>query len=144
MSAVTRTIEIAAPIEKVFDAIVDFGSYPSFLSHLGMVGVEVEDQPGNQKSVRHAVKKMGTTVKYTLRYRLERPTKVEWSFVEGQMMKDNHGSWTLEKLDNGSTRATYVVEVKFGLLVPGALVNAMISNELPQLLMAFKNRAEGR
>lgn len=144
MSEVTRSVDIAAPIEKVFDTITDFESYPSFLGHLGMVGVEVQQQQQDQKLVKHAVKKMGTTVHYTLRYHLERPNKIEWSFVEGQMMKDNHGSWVLERVGENSTRANYSVEVKFGLLVPGALVKAMISNELPQMLNAFKNRAEGK
>jgi coenzyme Q-binding protein COQ10 len=142
MAEVTRTIEIDAPLEKVFAAITDFENYPKFLGQLGMTGVEVTSSRPGEKTVRHAVRKMGSTINYTLRYRLEPPHQVSWSFVEGQFMKDNHGSWRLEKVDDSHTRATYTVEVKFGLLVPGSLVNALISNELPQLMEAFKKRAE--
>jgi len=142
MAEVTRTIDIAASVEKVFAVITDFENYPKFLGQLGMTGVEVSSSRPGEKTVRHAVKKMGTTVNYTLRYQLEPPHKVSWSFVEGQFMKDNRGSWRLEKVDDSHTRATYTVEVKFGLLVPGSLVSALISNELPQLLEAFRKRAE--
>ncbi|RME20865.1 MAG: SRPBCC family protein [Deltaproteobacteria bacterium] len=142
MSGVERQIEISAPIEKVFDVVADVESYPQFLDSLGMVGIEVLESGDGFKTVKHTVRKMGTNVSYTLRYELDKPNRIEWSFVEGQMMKDNRGFWKLEKIDDNRTRATYSVDVKFGMLVPKSLVNAMVSKELPQMLDAFKKRAE--
>lgn len=142
MSAVEREIEIAAPVEKVFDVVADVASYPQFLDGLGMVGVEILDSGDDFQVVKHAVKKMGTVVSYTLRYSLQKPEKITWSFVEGQMMKDNRGSWEFTGLGDDRTRARYQVEVRFGMLVPKSLVNAMVAKELPQMLEAFKQRAE--
>lgn len=144
MSAATRSIEVDVAAGKIFDVIADFDHYPEFLSHLGMVGIKTESDDGNRKVITHSVKKMGKVVSYTLNYTLDRPRKISWTFVKGQMMKDNRGSWTFEELSGERTKITYSAEVKFGLLVPGSLVNMMISKELPELLDAFKNRAEKR
>ncbi|HUU02896.1 MAG TPA: SRPBCC family protein [Myxococcota bacterium] len=142
MSVATKSTEVGVAPEKIFDIIADFDSYPEFLSHLGMVAVKTESGAGDRKVVTQSVKKMGKVVSYTLDYTFDRPRKISWTFVKGQMMKDNRGSWTFEELSEGHTKITYSAEVKFGMLVPGSLVSMMISKELPQLLDAFKKRAE--
>jgi coenzyme Q-binding protein COQ10 len=142
MSEATRTIEVNVPIEKMFDVINDHKAYPDFLGPLGMVGVEIDSDDGDVKVVTHAIKKMGKVVKYTLRYTFDKPKKISWTMVKGQMMKDNRGSWVLEEAGEGRTKATYAAEVKFGMLVPHSLVKILISKELPQMLELFKKRAE--
>jgi coenzyme Q-binding protein COQ10 len=142
MSTATRSIEVDVSPEKMFDVLADFKAYPGFLSHLGMEEVQIDSDDGNVKVVTHAVKKMGMTSTYTLRYQLDRPRKISWTFVKGKMMKDNKGSWVVEEAGEGKCKATYSAEVKFGLLVPNSLVTMMISKELPEMLETFKKRAE--
>lgn len=142
--AATRTIDVEVEPEKLYDVITEFESYPEFLGGLGLVGVEVESRGDDEMVVTQRVKKLGKTVSYTLKYKLDRPHEVTWTFVRGQMMSHNTGSWTLEKTGEGKTRATYAIEVKFGMLVPKSLVKLMVSKELPQMLEAFKKRAESR
>ncbi len=143
-SQATRTIEVEVSPEKFFDVITDFEAYPRFLAHLGMVSAKIEQDQGDLKVVDHAVKKLGKTVSYTLRYRLEKPKKLAWTLVKGQMMSENTGSWTLQEVGEGRTRAVYSIEAKFGMLVPKSLVKVMVSRELPDMLAAFKKEAEGR
>jgi ribosome-associated toxin RatA of RatAB toxin-antitoxin module len=143
-SQATRTIEVGVSPEKFFDVIADVGSYPRFLAKLGMVSVQIDQDQGDVKIVTHAVKKLGKTVSYTLRYQLDKPKKLSWTLVKGQMMSQNTGSWALEEAGEGRTRATYTIEAKFGMLVPKSLVKLMISRELPDMLAAFKEEAEGR
>jgi coenzyme Q-binding protein COQ10 len=143
-SQATRTIEVEVPPDKFFDVVTDFEAYPRFLAHLGMVSVQVDRDDGDVKVVNHAVKKLGKTVNYTLRYQLEKPKKLSWTLVKGQMMSENTGSWALQEAGEGRTRAVYTVEAKFGMLVPKSLVKVMISRELPDMLAAFKKEAEGR
>jgi ribosome-associated toxin RatA of RatAB toxin-antitoxin module len=143
-SQATRTIEVGVSPEKFFEVITDFTAYPRFLARLGMVGVQVEKDDGDVKLITHAVKKLGKTVSYTLRYTLDKPKKLSWSLVKGQMMSENTGSWVLEEAGEGCTRATYAVEARFGMLVPKSLVKIMISRELPDMLAAFMQEAEGR
>ena len=62
--------------------------------------------------------------------------------VKGKLTKANDGSWTLEDLDGGRTRAEYQVEASFGWMVPKALIAKGIETQLPKMLDAFKTRAE--
>ncbi len=67
---------------------------------------------------------------------------MSWTFVEGEFMKDNKGSWVLEPDGEGKTKATYTVEMALGALVPKSIVNALVETSLPKMLEAFKRRAE--
>jgi coenzyme Q-binding protein COQ10 len=67
---------------------------------------------------------------------------VSWTFVDGDFMKDNKGSWQLEEQGEGVTKATYNIEVALGPLVPKTIVNALVDTSLPKLLENFKKRAE--
>jgi ribosome-associated toxin RatA of RatAB toxin-antitoxin module len=58
-------------------------------------------------------------------------------------MKSNDGGWTLQEAGPGRTRATYSVEVGFGLLVPKSVSGFLTERNLPKMLEAFKKRAEG-
>ena len=64
--------------------------------------------------------------------------------MKGEVMRDNRGSWTLEPLPDGKTRATYTIEVGVGPLVPRSIVNALVDQSLPKMLEAFKKRSEKR
>jgi len=142
MSQATLTIEADVPPEKLYDVIVDFGSYPDFLTSLGLLESRVVRQTDGEAEIESKVKKMGFTDHYTLRYQLDRPKRVSWSLIKGKLSKENSGSWELEELEGGRTKATYRIEASFGWMVPKALVKMGIENELPKLLDAFKRRAE--
>jgi hypothetical protein len=69
---------------------------------------------------------------------------VGWSFVQGEIMKDNKGAWTLESLGEGKTKATYAIEMALGPLVPKTIVNTLVDASLPKMLEAFKRRVESK
>ncbi len=142
MSAATRTIEVNASPADFLKVLTDFEAYPGFLGGLGMTDVRVESRTDNEAVVEHSVKKMGKTVKYTLRYKWPTPNKMEWTFMRGQMMSENKGSWTLEEMGEGKTRAVYSAEIKFGMLVPKSVIKVMVERELPELMGSFKKKAE--
>ncbi|NVJ20563.1 SRPBCC family protein [Myxococcus sp. AM011] len=139
MPGATRTIVINAPIEKVFDVITQYERYPEFLSEVKEI--RTENRKGNTVDVHYKVDVM-KTVNYSIRVVEERPRRMAWSFIKGEVMKDNKGSWLLEPEGEGKTRATYNVEMALGLLVPKAVVNALVDTSLPKMLEAFKRRAE--
>jgi len=139
MPGATRSIVINAPVEKVFDVIIQYDKYAEFLSEVKEV--RTSDRKGNEVNVHYKVDVM-KTIKYTIRSKEERPTRVSWSFVEGEFMKDNKGSWVLEPAGEGKTKATYTVEMALGALVPKTIVNALVETSLPKMLDAFKRRAE--
>jgi ribosome-associated toxin RatA of RatAB toxin-antitoxin module len=141
MPGASRTITINAPIEKVFEVITDYDRYPEFLTEVKKT--KQVDRKGNEVSIQYEVDLM-KTIKYTVRMREEKPTKLTWSFVEGEWMKDNKGSWLLESQGPGQTKATYTVEVALGPLVPKAVVNTLVDSSLPKMLDSFKKRIESR
>ena len=141
MAEASRTIVIDAPIEKVFQVISDYDRYAEFLPEVKRI--HTSDRKGNEVKVHYEIEVM-KTIKYTLKMQEQGPNRVDWSFVEGEVMKDNHGSWTLEPAGEGKTRATYSIEMKLGALVPNSIVKALVENSLPKMLDAFKKRAENR
>jgi ribosome-associated toxin RatA of RatAB toxin-antitoxin module len=140
MPGATRTIVINAPVEKVFDVITQYDRYPEFLPEVKEV--RAANRQGNTLELHYKVDVV-KTIRYSIRVTEERPRRMAWSFIEGEMMKDNKGSWVLEPEGEGKTRATYNVEMALGLLVPKAVVNALVDTSLPKMLDAFKRRAEG-
>ena len=60
------------------------------------------------------------------------------------MMKSNNGSWTLEALDKNLTKATYTIDIKLGLFVPGPISKIIVGSNLPAMMSAFKKRIEGK
>lgn len=139
MPGATRSIVINAPMEKVFDVLVNYEQYPQFLPEVKKI--RLSDRQGNTVKVHYEVEVM-KTVKYTIQSLEERPHRMSWTFVEGQFMKDNRGSWQLADAGGGKTEATYTVEMALGALVPKAIVNVLVESSLPKMLEAFKRRAE--
>ena len=141
MPGATRSVTIDAPADRVFDVIVDYDRYAEFLPEVKEV--RSADRRGNEVDVHYGID-LVKRIHYTLHMVEERPRSVRWSFVRGELMRDNKGSWTLEPTPDGKTRATYSIEVGVGPLVPRSIVNMLVDQSLPKLLEAFKKRAEGR
>ena len=138
---VTKKITISAPIETVWDVITDIQKYPEFIKELK--GVRLVKTEGNVKTATYEVEII-KKIEYTLRLVEDKPRKVTWTMVKGQMMSRNDGSWDLKDLGAGRTEATYTVDVKFGLLVPSSISNMLTEVNLPKMLDAFKGRSEAR
>ena len=141
MASASRSIVIDASPERVFDVIADYPRYPEFLSEVK--SIHTSDRNGNQVDIHYEVDVV-KRIHYTLRMVEERPRSLRWTFVKGEVMKDNHGSWALEPTPDGRTRATYTVDVAVGLLVPRPILAALVDSSLPKMLESFKKRVESR
>jgi coenzyme Q-binding protein COQ10 len=141
MPGATRSIVIDTPPDRVFDVIIDYDRYAEFLPEVKEA--KTANRRGNEVDVHYGIDLI-KRIHYTLHHLEERPRAVRWTFVKGEVMRDNHGSWTLELTPEGKTRATYTIEVGVGPLVPRSIVNALVDQSLPKLLEAFKKRAEQR
>ncbi|NBD13472.1 MULTISPECIES: type II toxin-antitoxin system RatA family toxin [Corallococcus] len=139
MAGATRTITINAPVEKVFDIITNYDRYAEFLPEVKKVSTS--QRQGNTVQVHYEVDVV-KRIRYTIKVTEERPKRMSWTFVEGEVMKDNKGSWTLEPEGEGKTRATYNVEMALGALIPKTIINTLTESQLPKMLDAFKRRAE--
>ena len=141
MAQASRSVTINVPPEKLFDVIVDYEKYPEFLPEVKKVNVNAGQ--GAIKEVTYMVDIKAKVITYTLKHTAERPTKLSWTMVKGEMMKGNDGAWTLKPgAQSGTTEATYAIDLKLSSLVPGFIEKALAEQSLPGLLANFKARAE--
>lgn len=139
MAGAQRTITINAPVEKCWAVISDYERYPEFLPEVKKI--RTMNRRGNEVDVQYEAEVV-KVIKYTVHMREEAPSKVSWSFIDGEFMKDNKGGWVLEDAGGGTTKATYSIAVEVGMLVPKTIVNALVETQLPKLLENFKKRIE--
>ncbi|HLM44716.1 MAG TPA: SRPBCC family protein [Myxococcaceae bacterium] len=141
MPGASRSIVVNAPPEKVFDTIINYDRYPEWLTEVKKI--RTSDRKGNEVKVHYEVDFKIKTLHYTILAKEERPQRMSWTFVEGEVMKDNKGSWLLEPEGEGKTKITYSVEVTVGPLVPKSVLNTLVDQSLPKMLEAVKRRVEG-
>ena len=136
----SRIIVINTTPEKLFQVITDYEKYPQFLKEVN--NIEILSTNGNTARVRYTVSLI-KKVHYVLELTSTPNHSVKWSLVESGFMKVNNGSWSLKDLGNGSTEATYSVEVvPKGLFVPKKIISMLTDSSFPATLGAFKARAE--
>ena len=140
MAQATRTVTIDVPPDKLFDVICDYEKYPEFLPEVKKVVVNAGQ--GAIKEVTYTVDIKAKVISYTLKHTGDRPSKVSWTMIKGEMMKGNDGTWLLKPSANGGTEATYNIDLKLSSLVPSFIEKALAEQQLPTLLANFKARAE--
>lgn len=137
MPGATQSIIINVPPKVIYDVVLDFESYPEFFKDVKSITVE-KKKPLTVTFEINVIKK----IKYTLVFNTTPNKKVFWSFVEGDVFKENKGSWIFEEEGKDKTHVTYNIEVDFGLFVPSLITNKLIGRNLPDMLQTFKKRAE--
>ncbi len=141
MPKTEQQIVIAAPIEEVFDVIVDYDRYPEFLPEMKHVQVQSQSDGVSIVSFElEIIMRLG----YTLRLVEDRPAAVSWSLQEAKMFSLNTGGWQLEKLGETETEVTYGLEIKLRGLIPKSVSTRLIGTTLPNTLQRFKERIEGK
>lgn len=146
MGAVSREIWIAAPIDRVFDVIVDYARYPEFVP--GVRSCRATGATADGHRVEYEVDVAVRRVRYVLVHRERRPVRVEWSLLSGDFFARSDGSWELAE-ERGGTRARYSLDVRINRppLVPSMVLDRVVDEltrvQLPLTLEAFKVRAEG-
>lgn len=143
MAVAERTEIFDAPIEKVYDVIIDYASYPDFVDGVSGVNVLEENEDGARVEYSlNLIKKF----KYILKLAHSRPTSVSWSFEKGDIFKSNDGSWKLKDLGDGRTEVTYSLEVTIGGFIkpPKSVVDGLTAKNLPAMMKAYHDRAKSR
>jgi ribosome-associated toxin RatA of RatAB toxin-antitoxin module len=145
-SKVSKEMVIDVPVERFYDLVVDYESYPEFVPSVR--SCKVVHVAKGYRDVEYRIDLGVKTIEYVLRHVEVRPDKVTWSLVKGDMMKISNGAWELRP-HAGNTLARYTVEVQVAKppLIPQAIVDRVSDEltkvQLPRTLAAFKSRAEG-
>jgi carbon monoxide dehydrogenase subunit G len=124
----SSTAEINAPIDEVWKLVEDVEKAPDWQG--GLKGIEAIERDGDGRAVlvESSSDAKVRTIKSTVRFRYDGPTRLSWTQEKGEM-KSVEGSWDLEDLGDGRTRATYSLDVDLGrmlsLVIRGPLVDAL-------------------
>jgi coenzyme Q-binding protein COQ10 len=134
----SRTEVFNLSAEELFNTIIDYESYPKFIT--GVSKIEVISKNDTSALVKYHVDMM-KKFEYIINLSMNRPTKVSWKFVEGDLFKENNGGWDLKDLGNGKTEVTYTVQAKFKMLVPSMVVNKLVGSSLPAMMKEMHDEA---
>ncbi|ATH07755.1 hypothetical protein BIY24_07285 [Halobacteriovorax marinus] len=141
MASVSRTETFDVEIEKLYDVIVDYNSYPEFVD--GVSSINVLEQSEDNARVEYGLNLI-KKFKYTLSLSHKRPTSVSWEFESGDLFKKNNGSWELVDLGNGQTEVTYSLDVDVKGFVPKSIISKLTDSSLPAMMKSYRERAAAR
>jgi carbon monoxide dehydrogenase subunit G len=142
----TASAEIEAPIEQVWAVVEDVLIAPEWQGGLVEVSALEHDSEGRPTLVESVSDIKVRRVKTQVRFSYDPPARLSWSQEKGDL-KSVDGSWVLEDLGEGRTRATYTLDGDpgrvLGMIIRGpveAAARAMLVNARPGELKA---RVEG-
>jgi uncharacterized membrane protein len=139
-----HTVEIDAPIETCFAAIIDYETFPKWQGAVVDTEVLDWDSKGRGKRVRLFVDAKVRKVDYTLDYSYEAPERIEWDFVEGNGINGADGHYLFEDLGGNRTRATYKLGLEVGIPLPGPVARRAHKTTLKGSVEDLKKEAERR
>jgi uncharacterized membrane protein len=130
---------------EIYDVLVDFPTYPRLFRELKTVVVK-EDQPPRKRVEFRA--EVVLSVRYVLDLICDPAAfAIDWTFVEGEIVRDSRGSWRL----TGEGTGTWV-EYKVALLLEAPLprfivkkaTDALVSLSLPAMFSSLDREARAR
>jgi Polyketide cyclase / dehydrase and lipid transport len=138
--------EIAASIEDVYAVAADAEGAPGWQPEIQVAECLERDAGGNQLRVRIETETPVKRLTSLLVYSYRSPTLISWEQEEGDL-KAVEGSWEMEEVGAGLTRATYRLEVDpgrvLGLALRGPVVGILrgkMVETMPGKLKGFIER----
>ena len=142
----TASEVIEAPLADVWAVVEDTASAPEWQDGMDRMEVLETDAEGRPEVVETQTDATVKTVKSKVRFTYEGPTRLSWEQIKGDL-KHVVGSWELEDLGGGRTKATYTLEGDPGRVL-GMLVRGPVEGQIRKLLVEarpgeLKSRVEG-
>lgn len=140
-----RTVEIDAPIQRVYDIAADIEGAIEWQGSLREVEVLETDAEGRAALVETENHTAVKTVRSQIRFTYDEPTGIAWEQIKGDT-KAVKGHWTFEDLGGDRTRATYALEVDPGRML-GMLIRGPVEGQVKNALLGdaasgLKGKAE--
>jgi carbon monoxide dehydrogenase subunit G len=133
----TASAEIDAPLDRVWAVVEDVLIAPEWQGGLVAIRPLERDAEGRPTLVETESDVKVRHVKTQVRFSYHAPTRLTWTQEKGDL-KSVEGSWDLEDLGDGRTRATYTLDADpgrvLGMMIRGPVesaVRAMLVNARP-------------
>ena len=138
MAGAQATEVFNCSVQEFYNIISDYEKYPEFLAEVK--SCKVIEKRANQKLVEFNVA-MIKNFSYRLWMTEVPPKNVSWLLDSGDLFKVSTGSWDLVE-EAGRTKATYNVEAKFKVFVPGPIAKALVNVNLPNMMSSYHKRVK--
>jgi uncharacterized protein YndB with AHSA1/START domain len=139
----SASTEIAAPIATVYEVAADVEGSTRWQPEIKVAECRERDGDGNQALVYMETDAKVRRLNSEMRFAYAAPTRISWLQEDGDL-KSIEGSWELEDLGDGRTRATYRLVVDHGrppgLVIRGPLVGLLrgqLVDTMPDKLKRF-------
>ena len=119
----SASTEIEAPVDAVWAIVADVASWPEWQRTLGSLDILEQDGDGRASLCAVEFDAKVTKVKMKLACDYSPPSRMAFERVSGDL-SSLAGSWRLEDLRDGRTRATYALDVN-----PGGVLNFLLNAE---------------
>jgi carbon monoxide dehydrogenase subunit G len=133
----SASVEIETPLEQVWAVVEDVQEAPAWQGGLDRITVIEHDADGRPTLVETENDLKVRRVRARVRFHYEEPSRLAWTQEQGDM-KSVEGSWELEDIGDGRTRATYKLDADpgrvLGLVIRGpveAATRAIFINGRP-------------
>jgi uncharacterized membrane protein len=114
------SIDLDASVDEVWAVVSDVETAPSWQDGLDSMNVLDRDADGRVARAESITDAKVKTIKSIVAFSYSEPTRVSWRQEKGDL-KSVDGSWTLEDLGDGRTRATYKMEGDPGRMLSMAI-----------------------
>ena len=139
----TQSITIDADPAEVMAVIADFANYPEWTGSVKKADVVEVGGDGRARRVAFTLDAGIVRDEYELSYVWTGDEKVEWDLTRGQMMRAQHGSYTLRSDGPGRTYVTYSLSVDLIIPMLGLLKRKAERVVMDTALKELKKRVEG-
>ena len=119
----SASTEIDAPIDAVWAIVQDVAAWPEWQATLGALDILETDGQGRATLCAVEFDAKVTTIKMKLACTYAEPARMSFQRVSGDLSALS-GSWTLEDVGDGCTKATYQLDVN-----PGGVLNFLLNAE---------------
>lgn len=135
----SHTVEIEAPLERVFEVAADIGRCDEWTPSVISVEVIERHPDGHAKLVEMENDAKVKTSRTILSYEYDAPGAISWKQEEGET-KWLQGSWELSSIDEGRTKAVYSLQTDPGRML-GLLLRGPVEGKVKEFLT--KGATEG-
>jgi ribosome-associated toxin RatA of RatAB toxin-antitoxin module len=137
----THSVLIDAEPAVCFEAITAYETFPEWQAAVKEVDVLSRTKDGRGRDVRFHIDAKVRQVSYTLRYSYEPPHVITWEYVEGDV-KSVDGKYVFEDQGNGTTRATYSLDIDAGVWLPRRVKKMLTDQVMKRSVEDLKRRVE--
>ena len=141
----SSTITIQAPPAAVMEVIADFPAYPEWAQGLHTAQVRETLPDGRAQEVYFEIAEGPIKDTYTLTYDWNGDESVDWTLVQGKMLRKLNGTYRLEPRGaaaDGPTEVTYQLEAELNMPMIGMLRRKAEKVIIDTALKGLKKRVE--